>query len=230
MKRLVYLFLIIIIIYIFNNNTEYFFPSITMKKLDLDQLDKPNNKLNLNTIINEDEFLYYDMNSQLNMNNQTNLNTNNDKLKLLINKELKNILIIINKNISPIKFNTSLQPVKKTILNNKNDHIILPYLKYLNNIFINHSLFITGKNNIIEYKTENEIKYDFDLLLDYKILNNDNPLEIYYKDIIITCSIIIKKLYNNEDEFYSLDKKHNMNIYVSNLILKGLNKKYINDN
>jgi len=226
-----YITLIFFCLYLlYCNNNEYFFPSINMLKNNIDSLDKPNNKLNLNTIINNNDFLYYDLASPININNQLNINLYDDKIKRKITKLLNDILIIINKNISPINFNKSLQPVKQSNLTKKNDDKVLSYIKYLNNIFINYNIFIKGKNNVIEYKTDNEIKYDFDLLVDFKILNNDNPLEIFYNDIIIGCSIIIKRLYNNENNFFARDKQEDINIYVSKLYLRGLNKKYLNNN
>lgn len=226
-----YILLILLCLFLlFCNNKEFFLPSITMIKNNYDSLNKPNNKLNLNTKINNNDFLYYDLASPININNQLNINLYNDKIKTKITKILNDILIIINKDITPFDFNKSLQPITKSILTSNDDHKIISYIKYLNNIFINNNIFIKGKNNVIEYKTDNEIKYDFDLLIDYKILNNENPLEIYYNDIIIGCSIIIKRQYNNEDNFFAKDKKEDMNIYVSKLYLRGLNKKYLNDN
>jgi hypothetical protein len=230
MNTLHILLIILCLYFLLQNNYEYFYPSITMTKLNKDLLDNPNRKLNLNTQINKDEFLYYDLASPINLNNQTNININNDKIKRLLTQQLNKILIIINKNISPLVFNKSLQPIKQSILDKSNDSKIIPYIKYLNNVFVNHNLFIKGKNNVIEYKTDNEIKYDFDLLIDYKIINNTNPLEVYYNDIIISCSIIIKRQYNNEDDFFSKNNNNNINIYVSKLFLRGFNKKYINDN
>ena len=99
-----------------------------------------------------------------------------------------------------------------------------PYIKYLNEIFKRYNIYIRGINNIIEKKTEEMINYNFDILIDYKILTNDNPLEIIYNDILLNCNIIIQKMYNNEDLFFSKDKNNNFNIFISNIFIYGIHK------
>ena len=225
-----YLIIVIILILYFYNYifliNENFFQSIRI-------LNDKNNLLNVNKTnihdnillkdIDYNNYLLYDNINNINLNNPLYINLYEDKVINKFKIIFNNILIIINKDITPLKFNTSLRPIVTKEINDINK--LTPYLKYMNYVFKNNDIYIRGINNIIENKTDNQINYNFDILIDYKMYSNNNPLEVIMDNIILNCNIIIEKLYNDEDIFFSRDNNNKINIFVSNIYIKGINKK-----